>query len=104
MLAYGEAADLAERALELWPRVPDAERSPGVDHVDLLGSRPARTTIAATAPRAEMLLREALRELDPAADPRRYASLLARLARTSGSLNRRVEALDDRRARAGHAA
>ena len=22
-MAYGEAADLAERALELWPRVPE---------------------------------------------------------------------------------
>ena len=41
MFAFGEAADLADRALELWPRVPDPEQVAGVSHVDLLqiGSR-----------------------------------------------------------------
>ncbi len=35
-MAYGEAAQLAERALELWPRVTDPEALVGCDHVDLL--------------------------------------------------------------------
>ncbi len=34
--AYGEMADLADRALELWPRVSEQARPPDVDHVDLL--------------------------------------------------------------------
>ncbi len=34
--AYGEAADLTERALELWPRVDDPEQVAGLDHVNLL--------------------------------------------------------------------
>ncbi len=37
--AYGDAADLAERALELWPRVPDADQMIPLDHVELLGHR-----------------------------------------------------------------
>ncbi len=39
--AYGEAADLAERALELWPRVPGAEQQvAGINRVD--AARPGR--------------------------------------------------------------
>src|SRR3954468_14147922 len=34
--AFGEAAALLERALELWDRVPDAEQIAGIDHVALL--------------------------------------------------------------------
>ncbi len=34
--AFGEAADLFERALELWPRVDDAEELLGMDHVKLV--------------------------------------------------------------------
>ena len=37
--AYGEAADLAERALELWPRVSDPESLVPLDHVDAADAR-----------------------------------------------------------------
>ena len=37
--AYGDAADLAERALELWPRVPDAAEVAQLDHVEVLQAR-----------------------------------------------------------------
>jgi DNA-binding NarL/FixJ family response regulator len=94
MLAYGEAADLSERALELWPRVDDAERVAGCDHVELL-RRAARThAVSDDRTRAEVLLNEALSELDPERDPARYAALLARLSRTIWTLNRGAESVD----------
>ncbi|MHB1835134.1 MAG: helix-turn-helix transcriptional regulator [Solirubrobacteraceae bacterium] len=90
-LAYGEVADLAERALELWARVPDPVHVAGLDHVALL-------TIAAEAQRmldmrnrSVVLVNEALGELDPDAEPVRCAALLAQLARMTWALNRGVE-------------
>jgi DNA-binding CsgD family transcriptional regulator len=91
--AYGEAADLGERALELWPRVSDAEQLLGVDHVTLLGRAARAHSIVGDRTRGEVLLQSALRELDPDQDPARYAALLARLARTIWSLNRGEEAV-----------
>ena len=52
--AYGDAADLAERALELWPRVPDADQMIPLDHVELLTLAAAahmRSPATAPAPR-----------------------------------------------------
>ena len=93
VLAYGEAADLTERALELWPRVPDAETLVELDHVELL-SRAARAhSVAGDRVRGEVLLREALHQLDPEQDPARYGLLLARLSRIIWSLNRGEEAV-----------
>ena len=93
VFAFGEAADLADRALELWPRVPDAEQVAGVSHVDLLQIGSRAHGDAGKRTRAESLLREALRELGPTADPGRYAYLLARLSRTIWMLNQGAEAL-----------
>jgi len=91
--AHGETADLAERALELWPRVPDAAQMLPLDHVELL-------TLAAEAQgdggdwaRSEVLVQSALRELDPEDDPGRYAMLLSRLARAQWLLNRGIEGI-----------
>jgi DNA-binding CsgD family transcriptional regulator/tetratricopeptide (TPR) repeat protein len=92
--AYGEAADLAGRALELWPRVPDAERIAGLDHVGLLTLAASAQGVVGERNRTEVLLQAALRELDPATDPRRYSSLLARLARIQWSLNRGLEGVE----------
>ena len=92
--AYGEAADLAERALELWPRVPDAGELTGLDHVELLAMAAAAHGRAGELDRSEVLLRESLRELDPEADPRRYSKLLGRLARAQWNLNRGQEGLE----------
>ena len=91
--AHGEAADLFGRALELWPRVPDPEAVAGLDHVELLGRAAVAESIVDARNHADALLRRALDELDPDADPVRYAVLLARWARTLWSLNRGEEAV-----------
>jgi DNA-binding CsgD family transcriptional regulator/tetratricopeptide (TPR) repeat protein len=94
VLAYGEAAELYERALELWPRVAEDQRPGSFDLPELL-SRAARSHgMHRDRGRGETLLREALRELDPERDRVRYAALLARLARTIWSLNRGPEAVE----------
>ncbi len=92
--AYGDAADLAERALELWPRVPNADQMIPLDHVELLGIASAAHSVAGDRGRAEVLLEHALKELDPDAEPRRYSELLARLSRAQWSLNRGNEAIE----------
>jgi ATP/maltotriose-dependent transcriptional regulator MalT len=96
--AYGDAADLAERALDLWPRVPDANELIPLDHVELLTLAAAAQRVAGDRARAETLLRRALRELDelggPGSDPRRYSALLDDLSRIQWTLNRGLEALD----------
>ncbi len=86
--AYGEAANLAERALELWPRVPDAEQLLPLDHVDLLRLAAGGHAIVGDQDRAEVLLEAALAEVDERADPTRYSALLSRLARAQWQLNR----------------
>jgi ATP/maltotriose-dependent transcriptional regulator MalT len=92
--AYGEAAELAERALELWPRVPDAADTIPLTHVDLL-------TLAASSHhrihdqgRAEVLLERALEEVEVDPDPQLCVGLLAQLARVQWSLNRGMEGVD----------
>ena len=92
--AYGDAADLAERALDLWPRVPDADQMIPLDHVELLGIAAAAHGVAGDRGRAEVLLTRALKELDPDVDPRRYSELLARLSRSQWALNRGAEAIE----------
>ena len=92
--AYGDAADLAERALDLWPRVPDADQMIPLDHVELLGIAAAAHAVASDRARAEVLLTRALKELDPDSEPRRYSELLARLSRSQWSLNRGSEAIE----------
>jgi DNA-binding CsgD family transcriptional regulator/tetratricopeptide (TPR) repeat protein len=92
--AYGETADLAERALELWPRVPEPVQTAGIDQVELLVLAAGAHGIAGDRSRAEVLLQSALRELDSEQDPRRYSAVLARLARTQWSLNRGLEGVE----------
>ena len=75
--AYGEAADLAERALELWPRVPDAEQLAGLDHVDLsVAGGPGAHARRRPSPGRGAAAERALEELDPERDPRRYSRVL----------------------------
>ncbi len=92
--AYGDAADLAERALELWPRVPDAAAMIPLDHVELLTLAAAAHRFADDRGRAEVLLQRALAELDPDVDPRRYSCLLDDLSRIQFTLNRGLEAVE----------
>jgi DNA-binding CsgD family transcriptional regulator/tetratricopeptide (TPR) repeat protein len=91
--AYGEASDLTERALELWPRVDDPERVAGVDHVRLLAMAADAHRVVDDRARSVVLINQALKELDPADQPARYAGLLALLARMSWTLNRGEEAV-----------
>ena len=92
--AYGDAADLAERALDLWPRVPDADEMIPLDHVELLVIAAAAHDIAGDRSRAGVLLERALKELDADVDPRRYAELLGRLSRAQWVLNRGADAVE----------
>ena len=86
--AYGEAAALLERALELWDRVPDAEARAGADHVSLMW-RAGQAAWALGHPGRQLALYEAaLDELDPAVDPHRASKLLEGVARAQRSLNR----------------
>jgi predicted ATPase/DNA-binding CsgD family transcriptional regulator len=86
--AYAEVADLSDRALELWPRVAEASTLVGFDHVELLSVASEAHALSGDRPRGEVLLEAALAELDAQSEQRRYASLLARLARLQWALNR----------------
>jgi DNA-binding CsgD family transcriptional regulator/tetratricopeptide (TPR) repeat protein len=92
--AFGEAADLVDRALELWPRVDGAEAVAGVDHTALLVMAAEAHRMIDDRARSVVLINEALGELDPDGDPARYAELLARLARMTWVLNRGAEAVE----------
>jgi DNA-binding CsgD family transcriptional regulator len=92
--AFGEAGDLAERALELWPRVSDAEEVAEMDHPGLLALAASANAEDGHHARAEALRREVLEELDPERDPRRYSELLGMLARTQWALNRGEQAVE----------
>ncbi|HEY4276699.1 MAG TPA: AAA family ATPase [Conexibacter sp.] len=90
--AFGEAAALLERALELWERVPEEQHPAGCNRVDLL----ARAAHAADGDgdyqRQEALLRRALSQVSEQEQPRKAAVLLERLARAQWHLNRPDEA------------
>ena len=86
--AHGEAGALLERALDLWPRVPDAAERAGCDRDELL-RRAARALLNDGAyGRAEQLLQMAVGEVDAEQDPRRAADLLELLSRAQWSLGR----------------
>jgi ATP/maltotriose-dependent transcriptional regulator MalT len=91
--AYGEAAALFERALELWDQVPDPQTLAGCDHVALLVRAADAHWGDGDHLRQEALLKAAVAEI-PANDPRRLAVVCERLARAQRNLNRTDEALD----------
>jgi ATP/maltotriose-dependent transcriptional regulator MalT len=78
--AHGEAGRLYERALQLWPRVPDAEALSGGDHASLLDRAARAHDFDGDKVRAEALFEHALEEIDEQADPLRAAELLEQLA------------------------
>src|SRR4029077_1861061 len=92
--AYGEAAELAERALELWPRVRGAEKQIPLTHVDLLSLAATAHRVAGDRERAEVLLTRALEEVDAGADVKCHVDLLSQLSRVQWSLNRGMEAVE----------
>jgi ATP/maltotriose-dependent transcriptional regulator MalT len=94
--AYGEAAALYERALQLWDRVPDAEALAGKTRLDVLQAAAWCHHTEHDPGRAETLLKAAVAEVDEQVEPRLAASLLERLARQQWSLGRAGEARESR--------
>jgi DNA-binding CsgD family transcriptional regulator len=78
--AYAEAQRQFERALELWDQVPAAHAGLGLDRVGLLGRAARAAFRVANSDRSVALLRTALKEVDPEAEPLRAGVLTARLA------------------------
>lgn len=95
--AYGEAAALYSRALELWHRVTDPEELAGRDHVALLTAAAWATGREHEPARTETLLKAALAEIDQQAEPFRAAVLLDRIAHEQFHLARPREASETRR-------
>ena len=84
--AYGEAAALLDRALELWPRVGDPEAVTGIDEVELV-SRAARVHyLDGEDSVAAALYERAIDATGDGTDPERLASLLTALATCQWSL------------------
>jgi ATP/maltotriose-dependent transcriptional regulator MalT len=90
--AYGEAAAMYERALELWDRVPDAEGLTDHTRIDVLRGAAWCHSLQHDVARAETLLKAAVAEVDEQAEPRLAATLLERLGRQQWSLGRADEA------------
>ncbi len=78
--ANAEAQRQFERALELWDQVPAAHAGLGLDRVDLLARAAEAASRMASSDRAVALLRSALKEVDPQAEPLRAGVLTANLA------------------------
>jgi DNA-binding CsgD family transcriptional regulator len=88
--AYAPAEALAhlERALQIWPRVSDAEALAGCDEVDLLRRAASASYASGAVDRSLALLDQALERLKPEADPERRALLMERRARALSDLGR----------------
>jgi DNA-binding CsgD family transcriptional regulator len=80
--AYGEAADLLDRAIELFAHVPDAEALGGVDRAGLLARAARARYYEGALPRAVALFEKALELVDAEREPRRAAVLLGWLERS----------------------
>jgi ATP/maltotriose-dependent transcriptional regulator MalT len=91
--APAEALRHLERALEIWPRVEDAEQRTGLDHVEVsrLAAQAAYRSLAVE--RSESLLASALAELPRSSDPVRRALLLERYAQAQRYSGRGAEAV-----------
>jgi DNA-binding CsgD family transcriptional regulator/tetratricopeptide (TPR) repeat protein len=93
--AFGEMADLYERAHGLWAQVPDAESVAGIDEVELLEAGANAYGLDGDMRRSEMLAEHGLRLLDPEQDPVRYARLLVRRGRSRWRLNQAQAGSED---------
>ena len=101
--AYASAARMAERAIELWQHVPDAETIAGITHPELLALTANLQRNAGESERAIDLIDEALASPEPidrglrARMLRGKASYLANLGQLGsiGLLREALEVLDD---------
>jgi DNA-binding CsgD family transcriptional regulator/tetratricopeptide (TPR) repeat protein len=78
--APADAERHLERALEVWPQVPDAEQRAGMDRLGLMELTIDAAIAAGDEGRALALVDDALPTVDREAEPRRAAVLLARRA------------------------
>ena len=78
--AFAEAQRQFERALELWERCGAPAAEAGMDKAELLARAGEAAANAGAADRAVALVRGALAEVDPAADPLLAGQLTERLA------------------------
>jgi DNA-binding CsgD family transcriptional regulator/predicted negative regulator of RcsB-dependent stress response len=80
--APAEALGHLERALEIWPQVPDAAKRTGIDVVEALRRAGQSAYAAGALDRSLAMFDEALAELGPDADPERRALLMEARAAT----------------------
>ena len=92
--AFAEAQRQYERAESLWPRVPNAARTAGIDEVELLRRLSEVTGLAGDVVRAAAVAQRALTRLDPSHDAVRVAELHTRIARWERRLDESLTALD----------
>ena len=86
--AYGPAAELLERAVELFDRVPDAETLAGADKAGLLIRAAHDHRLDGDVVRQELAANAALRLVDERLDPRRVARILETIADAEWHLGR----------------
>ena len=86
--AYHEAAALLDRAVALWPRVPDAAKIAGIDEGELLARCARAHYLWGDDEVAVGLYERALDKLDAELEPERAAMGLYRLAACEWSLGR----------------
>jgi predicted ATPase/DNA-binding NarL/FixJ family response regulator len=99
--APAEALRHLERALEIWPQVPDAAQRSGIDVVEALRRAGQSAYAAGALDRSLAMFDEALAELGPDADPERRALLIEARAASLLDSGREAEArLDLERAAA----
>ena len=90
--APAEALRHLERALEIWPQVPDAPERSGIDVVEALRRAGVSAYAAGELERSLGLFDEALAELAPGTEPERRALLIEARAATLLDLGRDGEA------------
>ncbi len=76
--SYAPAEELRhlERALEMWPRVPDAQQRTGLDHIEICRLAADAAYRSGALHRARSLLASTVAQLQPGKDPERQALLL----------------------------
>jgi tetratricopeptide (TPR) repeat protein len=90
-VAPAEARRHLERALEIWPRVPDAAERTGMDQAGLAGLAADAAYFAGDTGRSISLIGQALADLAAGADPVRRALLLERRARSQRDLGHEAD-------------
>ncbi|MHA6782041.1 helix-turn-helix transcriptional regulator [Pseudonocardia saturnea] len=91
---FAEALGHYERALELWPGVPDAAPCAGRELADLRDSAAAAANLAGDHTRAAALVRSALASVDTRTEPTRAGLLNRRLGRYLWAAGNSRDALD----------